>query len=102
MASDYPTFIFAFLVLAGGTIGYLKRGSLPSLIAGVVFSGIIAFGATQTSVNPKNIWVVLVASVALASVMGSKFFKGGKFMPAGLVFVLSVMNICRHLYRYSQ
>ena len=26
MAADYPTYIFAFLVLMGGTIGYLKRG----------------------------------------------------------------------------
>ena len=38
---------------------FLISGSAASLVAGIVFGGIIAFGATQTSHNPKNIWVVL-------------------------------------------
>ena len=41
------------------TTSILVLGSIQSLAAGVVFSGIIAFGATQTSKDPKNIWVVL-------------------------------------------
>merc|ERR1712243_241396 len=58
-SSDYLTFAFALVVVLGGLIGFLKKGSAPSLVAGIVFGGIIAFGATQTSHNPKNIWVVV-------------------------------------------
>lgn len=34
-------------------------GSLMSLMSGLLFGLILAFGATQTSQNPKNIWLVL-------------------------------------------
>ncbi|XP_002154257.2 transmembrane protein 14C [Hydra vulgaris] len=100
-STDYMTYGFALTVIFGGVIGFLKAGSFPSLIAGVLFGGLIAFGATQTSQNPKNILVVLVVSIILMIVMGTRFYKSGKFMPAGLVFVLSILNICRHLYNYK-
>ncbi|XP_057314840.1 transmembrane protein 14C-like [Hydractinia symbiolongicarpus] len=102
MATDFPTYIFAGLVLLGGVTGYLKRGSIPSLAAGVIFSLIFAYGATQTSKDPKNIWVVLIASIVLLLAMGSRYHKSGKFMPAGFVCLLSALNICRHLFIYKQ
>ena len=34
-----------------------------SLMSGIVFGLLLAFGARQTSKNPKNVWVVLGKSV---------------------------------------
>ena len=37
----------------------LFPGSAMSLVMGILFGLLLAFGASQTSKNPKNIWVVL-------------------------------------------
>ncbi|XP_066926488.1 transmembrane protein 14 homolog [Clytia hemisphaerica] len=101
-STDYTSYIFAIIVLLGGIIGYAKKGSIPSLAAGVVFSAILAYGASRSSANSRDVGVLLVASLILAFVMGSRFFKTGKFMPAGLVFILSVGNLIRNAYIYKQ
>jgi len=72
-----------------------------SLIMGIIFGLILAFGASQTSRNPKNIWLTLAASVLLAFAMGMRFYKTGKVMPAGMVFFLSVCSAMRHMYIYK-
>eukprot|EP00794_Sanderia_malayensis_P004739 gene4739-5362_t len=99
---DFLSFCFAFMVLFGGVIGYLKAGSTMSLISGVLFGLLLAFGARQTSNNPKNIWITLGASVALAFAMGMRFYKTGKLMPAGMLFFLSIGSVLRHLYNYTK
>ncbi|XP_022799837.1 transmembrane protein 14C-like [Stylophora pistillata] len=103
MASpDYLSYGFSVIVALGGVIGYVKAGSVPSLAAGLAFGGISALGAYQTSSNPRNVWVMLVTSLVLSGVMGSRFARSGKFMPAGLVATLSVAQAVRMSYRLMQ
>lgn len=33
-------------------------GSIPSLVAGLSFGAILGVGAWQTSVNPRNYWLI--------------------------------------------
>jgi uncharacterized membrane protein (UPF0136 family) len=42
--TDLIGYGYAFIVLAGGIMGYVKGGSVPSLAAGVLFGGASAFG----------------------------------------------------------
>lgn len=70
-------------------------GSIPSLGAGLLFGGILGFGAYQTSQNPDNYYVTLGTSVVLGGLMGARYYNSGKFMPAGLITVLSVLMVCR-------
>lgn len=37
---EHPSFTLSALILAGGTMGYVKKGSIPSLAAGITFSAI--------------------------------------------------------------
>ncbi|KAH3685289.1 hypothetical protein WICPIJ_003763 [Wickerhamomyces pijperi] len=37
---EHPSFTLSALLLAGGTMGYVKKGSIPSLAAGVTFSAL--------------------------------------------------------------
>jgi len=90
---------YATLVAAGGVIGYAKAGSIPSLAAGLIFGGILGFGAYQTSVNPNNYYVTYGTSTALAGMMGWRFYNSGKFMPAGLVAALSLAMVARFSVR---
>ena len=50
MAIDYLGYGFAGLVAAGGTMGYVKKRSVPSLIAGLAFGSLAAVGAYHVSI----------------------------------------------------
>jgi uncharacterized membrane protein (UPF0136 family) len=95
MPFDAISATYAALVAAGGIIGYMKAGSVPSLIAGVAFGSVLGVGAYMTSVNPNNYHLTLGTATALGGFMGYRFWNSGKFMPAGLIAVLSVGMIVR-------
>ncbi|CAG2174924.1 unnamed protein product [Oppiella nova] len=100
MPFDVISAAFASTVAIGGLIGYLKAKSTYSLIAGLVFGGILGFGAYQTSVNPRNYYLTLGTSIALGALMGYRAINSGKFMPAGLIASLSALMILRFTVRY--
>ncbi|KAI5699702.1 hypothetical protein M8J76_008012 [Diaphorina citri] len=95
MTIDFISFAYAATVAAGGIIGYVKAGSVPSLGAGLVFGGILGYGAYQTTKNPNNFYLTLGTSAVLAGIMGHRYYNTRKFMPPGLITVLSVAMILR-------
>ncbi|RIA96935.1 transmembrane proteins 14C-domain-containing protein [Glomus cerebriforme] len=97
---DYLGYAYASIVTLGGLIGFIKAGSTTSLVAGLLFGSLAAFAANRASTNPKNVSLALAVSLVLLLVMGARFYKSGKFMPAGLVTVLSLFSAARYGYRY--
>ncbi|MCJ8730932.1 hypothetical protein PDJAM_G00189930 [Pangasius djambal] len=97
MAVDWLGFGYAATILLGGFMGYKRKGSLMSLIAGLFFGGISAYGAFRITIDPQDKWTSLAASGALAVVMGIRFKKSGKLMPAGIMAGLSLMMVVRLL-----
>ncbi|XP_056642555.1 transmembrane protein 14C [Diorhabda carinulata] len=98
---DIPGFLYAGLVSAGGVFGYYKAGSVPSLAAGLIFGGALAYGAFETSRDPSNYTFQLATTSILAGVMGYRYYNSGKIMPAGAVCLLSVAMILRIAGRAS-
>uniref|UniRef100_A0A1A7YV62 Transmembrane protein 14A n=1 Tax=Iconisemion striatum TaxID=60296 RepID=A0A1A7YV62_9TELE len=94
---DWIGFGYAALILFGGFMGYKRRGSVMSLIAGLVFGGLSALGAYNVSNDPKNILVSLIASGVLSVIMGMRYKKSGKLMPAGIISGLSLLMVFRLL-----
>jgi len=92
---DYLSIAYALTVTLGGVIGYAKAGSVASLAAGVGFGAVLGVGAWQLSTQPQHYHTALVTSLLLAGVMGARYYSGGKFMPAGLMFTLSLLNSAR-------
>jgi len=90
---------YAALVAAGGLIGYLKAGSIPSLVAGLSFGSVLGVGAYMTSVNPENYYLSFGTSAVLGSFMGYRFINSGKFMPSGLITLLSIGMVARYSVR---
>ncbi|XP_069127464.1 transmembrane protein 14C-like isoform X1 [Argopecten irradians] len=102
MPVDYVSVAYAVTVAAGGILGYTRAGSVPSLAAGVICGGLMGYGAYQTTQDPKNVMLSLVVSGLLLTVMGSRFYKTQKIMPAGVVAGLSVLMVARFGYRLTQ
>uniref|UniRef100_A0A3B4D8K5 Transmembrane protein 14A n=1 Tax=Pygocentrus nattereri TaxID=42514 RepID=A0A3B4D8K5_PYGNA len=98
MAVDWLGFGYAAAVVLGGFMGYKRKGrSLASLIAGLFFGTISAYGAFKVSTDPHDIWTSLAASGALALVMGLRYKNSGKLMPAGIMTGLSLLMVVRLL-----
>ncbi|GFO37102.1 transmembrane protein 14c [Plakobranchus ocellatus] len=98
---DFITAAYAVTVAAGGIMGYVKRGSMPSLAMGVTCGSLMMYGAYQIAQDPKDVKLALVTSAILTGVMGYRFANSGKFMPAGLVGTLSLLMVCRLAYMMS-
>uniref|UniRef100_A0A8C1NAR6 Transmembrane protein 14C n=1 Tax=Cyprinus carpio TaxID=7962 RepID=A0A8C1NAR6_CYPCA len=78
-----------------GIVGYVKAGSVMSLVAGLMF-GIAAFvGAHQMSKHDKDIWVSLGTCGSLTALMGVRFLSWWKIMPAGLMAGASLLMFLR-------
>lgn len=49
--------------------------------------------------NPENYYLTLATSTGLGGLMGYRFINSGKFMPAGLIALLSIGMIARFSIR---
>ena len=86
--------IFGLLTIAGGVMGYVKAGSMASIIAGSI-SGILLLVAAF--LLPSNLALALglaaLVSLALAGRFVPAFIKTGHFMPAGMMSILSMIGL---------
>ncbi|XP_026135037.1 transmembrane protein 14A isoform X1 [Carassius auratus] len=98
MAVDWVGFLYAAALALGGFMGYKKRGSVVSLIAGLFFGCLSAYGAYKRSNDPYDYWTSLISAGVLTAVMGMRFRKSGKLMPAGITAGLSLLMVLRILF----
>lgn len=86
------TIAYGFFVLAGGLLGYWKARSMPSLIAGTIFGiALLVSGYYQAQGMRVGLLVALGLAAALLVIMGIRFAKTRKFMPAGLTAIFSLV-----------
>ena len=86
--------VFGILTIAGGIVGYVKAGSVVSVIAGSI-AGVLLLVAAWLLPDHQaaGLIVALVVSVLLAGQFVPKFLTSHKLMPAGMMSVLSVIGI---------
>ncbi|XP_075058588.1 transmembrane protein 14A [Mixophyes fleayi] len=97
MAIDWIGFGYAGLLAFGGFMGFSRKGSIVSLVAGLTFGLLAAYGALRVSYNPRDIKLSLIAAGCLAVIMGLRYNRSKKVMPAGLVAGISVFMVFRLL-----
>lgn len=84
------SFLFGGLVLAGGVLGFIKAGSRPSLIAGIVSDALLVLAGVLMFLQIRAGWFLSMAVAALLLVFfASRWWKGRKFMPAGMMVLAS-------------
>jgi uncharacterized membrane protein (UPF0136 family) len=86
--------IFGALTILGGIIGYVKAGSLPSIIAGAI-TGVLLLIASALLPEHRvaGLATAFVVSLLLAVQFVPKLIRTGKVMPAGLMSILSVIGL---------
>jgi uncharacterized membrane protein (UPF0136 family) len=86
--------LFGALTVAGGVIGYVKAGSVPSIIAGVITGVLlIAAGFLLPEHRVAGLAIAFITSLLLAGQFIPKFLRTGKAMPAGIMSILSAIGI---------
>lgn len=84
--------LYAAMLVAGGWIGFLKAKSRPSLIAGHI-SGAIMLVCMALIFSGQGVKagciLATLTSLALAIFFGKRFAKSRKFMPGGLMAIVS-------------
>ncbi|MFT5493809.1 MAG: uncharacterized membrane protein (UPF0136 family) [Limisphaerales bacterium] len=86
--------VYIVMLVVGGLMGFLKAGSKASLIASVTF-------AIPLTLAALGIVPAIVANVCLGILLlffGKKFATGRKFMPAGLMTILSVVALALRFF----
>lgn len=94
---DILSIIFSILILLGGLIGYFTKGSVPSLISGIVFFVLLAIG-TYLEGARKFAYPLIVTLIALGAMMLWRYTQTYNFLPAGLFALLTFIMLLRHCY----
>lgn len=84
--------IYGVLMFLGGIFGFVKAGSKASLIMGIIsgiliFAGVALLGSAYTTGRA----VLTFTSFILSGVFGIRLFKTRKFMPSGMLLILSLI-----------
>src|SRR5437773_6759262 len=86
--------VFGALTIIGGIVGYLKAGSVASIIAGSI-TGVLLLVAAFLLPEHRTIGLAtaLIVSLLLAAQFVPKFLRTGRVMPAGMMSILSAIGI---------
>ncbi|WCJ60510.1 TMEM14 family protein [Fontisphaera persica] len=79
--------VYVVLLVVGGLIGYLKAGSTMSLVTSTIFA--IPLALCALGVLPP--WVGRLLTAVLAGFFVFRVIKTGKFMPAGMMAIVSAI-----------
>ncbi|KAL6656642.1 hypothetical protein ACP70R_004422 [Stipagrostis hirtigluma subsp. patula] len=111
MEDFYVTIPYGLAVLGGGVAGYVKRGSAASLAAGAGFGGALllagalsAWAFARGGGGAGSVFATVlqaVCAVALTIVMGIRYVKTRKIMPAGLIATISALVLLFYVYKIS-
>lgn len=99
MNPNLVLWIYIVLLVAGGLVGFLKAGSKVSLIMSVSFAAALVLAMKGIIFQPHVIDILLAA---LLVVFGVRLAKTKKFMPAGLMLVVTLVAlVLRHVHLSS-
>ena len=85
--------LYGILVAVGGVMGYVKAGSVASLVSGGG-AGLILLGASVAMMRGSYAlgwWISLLVALLLLGRFGMAAMNDFKLMPGGMVIVMSLI-----------
>jgi len=82
--------IYIILLVIGGLIGFFKAKSQTSLVMSVVFALLLSLCAAHVVFQP---YVADILLAVLLVVFGMRLAKTKKFMPGGLMLIITVIAL---------
>lgn len=95
MPTAWIVLIYGILTAAGGVFAYLSVKSVPSIVAGgasgllLIFAGYLMMRGSYGA----GWWVALVVTLALLARFAAASYTDFKFMPGGMMILLSVIAL---------
>ncbi|KAI6716886.1 hypothetical protein JHW43_000619, partial [Diplocarpon mali] len=82
---ETPAFVLGALTAGGGTFGYFKTGSIPSVAAGITVGALYLLGGHRIqSKQSYGVELALLASIVLAGSSIPRAIRSQKPLPSGL------------------
>lgn len=95
MTPNKILWIYIILLVVGGLIGFFKAKSQVSLVMSVAFAAALSLCAAGIIFQP---YVADILLVALLVVFTMRLVKTKKFMPAGLMLIITIATLAlRHI-----
>ena len=86
--------IFGVLTVVGGVVGYVKAGSVASIVAGSITGVLLLVAAFLLPQHrAAGLATAFIISLLLAAQFVPKFMRTGRVMPAGMMSILSVIGL---------
>ncbi|VFQ82541.1 unnamed protein product [Cuscuta campestris] len=102
------TIPYGLVLVCGGIIGYVKKGSMASLGGGVgtgLFLVLAGYLSLQAFHKRKNSFFSLILQTVCAAiltwVMGQRYLATSKVMPAGVIAGISALMTGFYLYKIA-
>jgi uncharacterized membrane protein (UPF0136 family) len=96
--------LYGILVAAGGVMGYVKAGSIASLISGGG-AGLILLGASVAMMRGSyslGWWISLLVALLLLGRFGMAAMNDFKLMPGGMVIAMSLLVLAVLLFNRTR
>jgi uncharacterized membrane protein (UPF0136 family) len=92
----------SYMMIGGGLLGYLKQKSIPSLVGGLSIGLLFKLSSYWIQEGRYEQGHGLAASVSLATqgLMGQRYLKTRKIMPAGLIAAFASIGFGYNAYKY--
>jgi len=88
---NWVFWIYVILLLVGGMIGFLKAGSKVSLITSAVAAALLVL--TRVGIFSQPVIIANIIMAVLLVVFAIRLAKTKKFMPSGLMLLLTVVAL---------
>ncbi|KAI8608341.1 transmembrane proteins 14C-domain-containing protein [Chytriomyces sp. MP71] len=99
VAPEVPAYVFGALSAIGGTMGFIKGKSVPSLVAGVGIGAVYAIAGSRIAAKQAyGAEIAISVSLLLIALMGKKAVTTAKPVPVlmssiGVIGTLYYLNI---------